>query len=115
VVFCYTQVFPWYVSTLNKDVGRHLPRIPDSFLVPSGQFTPLPHRPVVRFSSCVPSYKQFLPKNRGLRRSWEGAELLIPQLAALVLVINNFLLPPVLFIEKTLYPLYLETVQYTVV
>ncbi len=66
---------------------------------------------VVRFSSCVPSYKQFLPKNRGLRRSWEGAELLIPQLAALALVIDNFLLPPVLFIEQTRYPLYLETAR----
>ncbi len=49
--------------------------------------------------SCVRSYKRFLPQNSGLRRCWEGAEHLLLHLAALALVINNFLLPPLLFIE----------------
>ncbi len=40
--------------------------------------------------------------------AWEGAERLLAQLAALALLINIFLLPPVLFIEYTQDPLCFE-------
>ncbi len=40
------------------------------------------------------------PKRRGLRRGYENAELLLNQLSAVALVVNIFLLPPVLFIEQ---------------
>jgi hypothetical protein len=49
--------------------------------------------------NSVRSYKWFSTQNRGLRRCWEGVEHLLPQLATLTLVINNFLLPIVLSIE----------------
>jgi hypothetical protein len=53
------------------------------------------------------NYKRFYPKTG----AWEGAEPLLPHLDAQALVINNFLVHPVLFIEQTPNPLYLENVS----
>ncbi len=53
------------------------------------------------FTTRTYSHKAISPQRRGLRRDWEGAQLLLNQLAAFSLVINIFLLPPVLFIEYT--------------
>ncbi len=47
------------------------------------------------FLRSVRSYKQFLPQSRGLRRWWAPTHLI----AAMALVINIFLLPPILLIE----------------
>jgi hypothetical protein len=54
------------------------------------------------------SHKAISHQRRGLRRDWKGAQQLLNQLAVFALVINIFLLPPVLFIECTLNPLHLE-------
>ncbi len=59
-------------------------------------------------SPCVLSYKRFSPQNRGLSRYRECAEHLFTQLAALALFIHIFLPPPVLFIDCTPNPLFLE-------
>ncbi len=63
--------------------------------------------------------KKFHPQRSGLRRGWEGAEHLLFQLAAFVLVINVFLLPPCfvhrvhnkppVFREGTLVPSFVYT------
>jgi hypothetical protein len=52
-------------------------------------------------------YLCFYPKTG----AWRGAEHLLPQLAEMAIVKNNFHLPPVLFIEETRYPLYLESTK----
>jgi hypothetical protein len=49
----------------------------------------------------VPSYKRFLPQNRGLRRCLEGAAYLLPQLATLALVIYSYnVLPTPCFVHR---------------
>ncbi len=50
------------------------------------------------------SYKAISPQRKGLRRGWEGIEHLLNRLAAFNLVMNNLILPPVLFIEYTPIP-----------
>ncbi len=50
---------------------------------------------------------KFFTQKQGLQKVL-NSEHLLPQLAALALVVNNILLPPVLFSR---YPLYLEAVH----
>jgi hypothetical protein len=64
--------------------------------------------PLLNRAVCV-GINWFYPKTRAR----EGASKVLAQLAALALFVNSLLLSPILFIEVTRFPLYLETVHRT--